>query len=173
MQKWIFYLCCLLVGVGGFAGCSEEKYDGPLYFDEMADEEVIYELEDEPGYVLNIYDGYAFISCSKYVDEFLAYPDDGGFNMPMIDPSPVSDRVTYPKDTTIVYDPDYAYFLSCEVLKEQIGVFIDDFRKYDIQVGSKVYVTASITNNRKDLINNPESINKISKAYLHDLRVRE
>lgn len=167
MKKWMFYLCCLLAGVGGFAGCSEEKYDGPLYFDEMADEEVIYELEDEPGFVRAIIDGYAFISCSEYVDELLAYPDDG--SIPAEAHQYDFDSVRYPADTTIVYDREYLLFIYDEIVKEEFCVFVDDFKEYDIPVGAKVYVTASVTNN----VIMDSNGNKNYKVYLHDLRIRE
>ena len=144
MKKWIFYLCCLMAVVGGGAGCSEDEYNGPLYFDEMPNEEILFELKDEPGFVRAIIDGYAFISCSEYVDEFLAYPDDG-------------------------YIPAEAHQYDDEILKEEICVFIDDFKKYDIPIGAKVYVTASVTNN---VIIESDGDKKY-KAYLRDLRVRE
>ena len=65
-----------MAGVGGFAGCSEDKYEGPHYFLERQNEKILYELVDEPGFVHMVREGYVFISCSKYVDEFLVYPPD-------------------------------------------------------------------------------------------------
>lgn len=167
MKKWIFYLCCLMAVIGGGAGCSEDEYNGPLYFNEMPNEEILFELKDEPGFVRAIIDGYAFISCSEYVDEFLAYPDDG--YIPAEAHQYDFDSVRYPADTTIVPDREHLYFIYDEILKEEICVFIDDFKKYDIPIGAKVYVTASVTNN---VIIESDGDKKY-KAYLRDLRVRE
>ncbi len=166
MKKWIVYLSCLMAGVGGFAGCSEDKYEGPHYFLERQNEKILYELVDEPGFVHMVREGYVFVSCSKYVDEFLAYPPD---DFIPISSSESLDRITYPKDTTIIYDREYLYFMLYDICKKEYGIYIDDFKEFDIPLGAKIYITASVTDNRVVESNGDEQY----KVYVHDLRMRE
>ena len=150
---------------------EKEEIPQPTYFEDIANEHVVSTIENVPGMVYNEYDGYVFISCSEYVDEYLAYPLPNGTNLPATSLPPVDLSIwkVYPKDTTIPYDTNRRSFLLDEVTKDMIGVTAAEFREFDILLGSKVYVSASITNNVKE----NGSQNHSTKAYLLDLKERQ
>lgn len=173
-KKSAFLFFCLFVYSALIHfGCDDEKEEipQPTYFEDIANEHVVSTIENVPGMVYNEYDGYVFISCSEYVDEYLAYPLPNGTNLPATSLPPVDLSIwkVYPKDTTIPYDTNRRSFLLDEVTKDMIGVTAAEFREFDILLGSKVYVSASITNNVKE----NGSQNHSTKAYLLDLKERQ
>lgn len=123
MKKWIVYLSCLLAGVGGFAGCDDDEYEGPLYFGEMADEEILFELKDVPARINGIDEGYVFISYSS--DTLDVWWDDFSMISKAALPDEANDGI--------------------------IGVSLDDYKTYDISVHSWIFVSAKVTNNERVL----------------------
>ena len=172
-KKSAFLFFSLFIGFAAIlSGCDKnDDIPEPTYFEEIPDEHVVSTIENVPGMIYNEYDGYVFISCSEYVDEYLAYPLPNGTNLPATSLPSVDLSIwkVYPKDTTIPYDTNRRSFLLDEVTKDMIGVTAAEFREFDILLGSKVYVSASITNNVKE----NGSQNHSTKAYLLDLKERQ
>lgn len=115
------------------------------YYGKIKDERVVFELNDVPAYVLESYMGYVFICYSEYADEYF---------------------------TGV---PDTSLEVFNDVYDHMIGVSLHDFETYNIPLSSKVYVSASVTNNCRIM---PKELNpgifydRQVKAYLRDIRLR-
>ena len=118
-------------------------------------EEIVLELKDVPAYV-SCEDGKYVSSCyAEYAYEFY------------------TDREKFFEDTPS------STFLQIEknVMDKRIGVAIEDYDKYKIPIGSKVYVSAQVTNRGRIFDEEDwqfdKSIQPIQrKAYLTGLRIR-
>ena len=144
MKKWMFYLCCLLAGVGGFAGCSDDE-ENASWFAEIDNEQIVSTIENVPAYVCYIRKDYVFINYSEHAEDYFVNH----------------------------IESDLFDVIDC-----MVGVSLVDFNKYNIPIGSKVYLSAAITNNNEvitDGMLDPgyDRFFHTPKAYLIDIHIRE
>lgn len=118
-------------------------------------EKIVFDLKDTPAYVSREDGNYVSICYAEYAYEFY------------------TDRENFFKDT-----PSSTFLqIEKDVMDKRIGVAIEDYEKYKIPIGSKVYVSAQVTN-RGRIFDEADwlfdkSIQPIQrKAYLIDLRIR-
>ena len=162
MQKWMFYLCCLLAGVGGFAGCNDDEGDNLIIVDDIDDltntegEKIDFVLEDVPAYIVGMGDNWGTICYADYAYE---YYENHEYLAAI---TTVSEYVAIEKD----------------ILNKRLYVARDEFLEYDLPADCKlVYLSAQVTNiGINSLIDWHDDNGKfpvIRKAYLTGLRVRE
>ena len=157
MKTNLFTLIVLLAMlVMGLTACSDDKEIDP-YYEDIEDERVIAELEDVPAYVCDSYKGYVFICYSKYADEYYEARNENPENIEEFSPEIRSDIAAH-----------------C------IGVKLSDFNTYGIELKSKVYVSAYVTNNERakiveDGLEDPGwgTLASGKKAYLKNLKPRD
>lgn len=151
----IFRSGLIYLGVwAGMASCGDDVFVTNT-FDGTDKEEIVLELKDAPAYV-SCEDGeYVSICYAEYAYEFY------------------TDREKFFKDT-----PSSIFLqIEKEVMDKRIGVAVEDFDEYHIPIGSKVYVSAQVTNrgrifDEEDWLFD-KSVQPIQrKAYLTGLRIR-
>lgn len=110
----------LLVGCGDDEK-QEENQDFPYYADIGEEEQIVLELDSVPAYIYEYYRQYVFICYLEHADKYFADPD------------------AYPE-------------LKEDIEAHRIGVSFSDIKdivgKQGTSLGNKVYISASITNNR-------------------------
>lgn len=156
MKKRVFLIWSILslAMVIPFTSCGDDKEmtedDYPFYADMGDEEQIVSELEDVPAYVYDYYRQYVFICYSKYADDYYLSPDINNLPQEVIE----------------------------DVHAHRIGVLATDFDKYDLPLNSKVYISASVTNNWH-ILASPEDFDPgynqarlSAKSYLKDLRSR-
>ncbi|MDY3068830.1 MAG: hypothetical protein SOR57_04075 [Parabacteroides sp.] len=157
------FLPLLVLGMLFFGVSSCDKDEDVLpWFDEIENEHIEFELKDAPAYVVRELKGYGYVlvSYSEEADEYFGLQE----NMP-------AKSISNSADTTDFPDAE----------KKMIAVKSSDFEKYNISIPSKVYITASVTNNNT---RNIEGLSEIDieyilrrpqpkKAYLKDIRLRQ
>lgn len=148
----------LAIAFMGLAACSKDQgeLEFPLY-EEIKDERVIAELDNVPAYVYDSAMDRVFICYSEYADEYYKIYNE---------------------------NPDYTAKFSMEIRNDiwahQIGVERSVFYTYGISLRSKVYISASVTNNQnvKPVPNSNGEISlwshltSANKAYLKNLKPR-
>ena len=146
--------------------CNKDDEVQP-WFNEIENEYVEFELEDAPAYVVAKQLDCIMINYSKYIDDYVEWQESQ-------DPF-VSKSRTYSMP-----DTGYIDWLD-DIEKCLIAVKASDFEKNNISIHSKVYVTASVTNNDSRntegmTTEDAESAIKYGprpkKAYLRDIRLR-
>ena len=147
--------------------CNKDDEVQP-WFDKLKNEHVELELVDAPAYVLMKKLDCVIITYSKYIDDIDNFlePQD-----PFISKYTKNSMLdTTSVEVVDIFDNEYL-----------IGVKASDFEKYDIPIPSKVYVTASVTNNNSRNIRDMSEMEAESalkfgvrpkKAYLRDIRLR-
>lgn len=167
LSKLFSILLCLGILLNLTSSCSNDDEVQP-WFDKVKNEHVELELVDTPAYVLMKKLDCVIITYSKYIDDIDDFlePQD-----PFISKSTKSTTLdTTSVEVIDIFDNEYL-----------IGVKASDFEKYDIPIPSKVYVTASVTNNNSRNIRDMSEMEAESalkfdvrpkKAYLRNIRLR-
>lgn len=124
----------VLLGLLSLLGCSEDNREDP-YYDLNVKETVTAELENIPAYVLDYDKDCVFLCYSEYADVYYNYHFWGTGN-------------SFPEEDNMT-DDEHAKIKKVieSITTHVIGVSKADFDKYNIKVHSKVYVTASVTDN--------------------------
>ena len=164
LSETFLVLFCIGMLLTISTSCNKDDEVQP-WFDKIKNEHVELELMDVPAYVLMKKLVCVIITYSKYIDDFLA-PQD-----PFISKYTKNSMLdTTSVEVVDIFDNEYL-----------IGVKASDFEKYDIPIPSKVYVTASVTNNNSRNIRDMSEMEAESalkfgvrpkKAYLRDIRLR-
>ncbi len=164
LSETFLVLFCIGMLLTISTSCNKDDEVQP-WFDKIKNEHVELELMDVPAYVLMKKLDCVIITYSKYIDDFLE-PQD-----PFISKYTKNSMLdTTSVEVVDIFDNEYL-----------IGVKASDIEKYDIPIPSKVYVTASVTNNNSRNIRDmsemeAESALKLGvrpkKAYLRDIRLR-
>ncbi len=151
------FISALLAVILALPGCGNDgkETDPYPYYDEIENEQVIMELEDVPAYVRDTYRDCVFICYSKYADEYYD---------------------AYLRDSLSIYD--FPTEIQTDIQDHQIGIKLSEFANYEIPLYSKVYVSASVTNN-KQVKMIPDGIDPMwgiiataNKAYLKYIKPR-
>ena len=160
MKKWMFYLCCLLAGVGGFAGCSDDEEDNLIIVDDFnaytdtGSEKIDFVLDDVPAYILGIDKEGGIICYSIYADDYFENREHL---------------------VSAITDEDFLE-IENDIRSKKLFISQDEFFEYDIPEDCKfVYISAQVTNIGKlsDAWTYKGEYRYIRKAYLTGLRVRE
>ena len=167
LSETFFALFCIGMLLTISTSCNKDDEVQP-WFDKIKNEHVELELMDVPAYVLMKKLDCVIITYSKYIDDYLESQENQD---PFISKSTKNTMLdTTSVDRVNVFDNEYL-----------IGVKASDFEKYDIPIPSKVYVTASVTNNNSRNIRDMSEMEAESalkfgvrpkKAYLRDIRLR-
>ena len=148
----------LVIAFMGLTACSDDQVEFEFpYYDEIENERVIAKLNNVPAYVYDSFEGCVFICYSKYADEYYKVYNE---------------------------NPDNTAKFSMEIRNDiwahQIGVERSVFYTYGIPLRSKVYISASVTNNQhvKPVPNSNgeialwSHITSANKAYLKNIKPR-
>lgn len=152
----------LAIAFMGLTACSDNEVEVEFpYYDEIENERVIAELNNVPAYVYDSFEGCVFICYSKYADEYYRVYNEN-------------------PDNTATFSME----IRNDIWEHQIGVRRSDFDTYSLFLGislhSKVYISASVTNNQnvKPVPNSNGEIalwshlTSANKAYLKNIKPR-